>query len=100
MEAAGASGGFCIFFCISFWGSCWLEEEFGEIGSVAPEWLCPALFLPQGPGWQDSSGAWGRGGWQWAPATASHRALATELPDPVPLVPAGHRDCWGAFPSC
>lgn len=52
MEAAGASGGSCG--CISFWGSCWLEEGFEEIVTVAPEWLCPALFPPQGPGWLDS----------------------------------------------
>lgn len=52
MEAAGASRGFCG--CISFWGSCWLEEGFAEIISLVSGWLGPALFPPQGTGWLDS----------------------------------------------
>lgn len=58
MEAAGASRGFSG--CISLWGSCWLEE-FGEIVSVDPRWLCPALCHPWRAAWA-ASGAWGRAG--------------------------------------
>lgn len=29
-----------------------------------------------------------------------HSALAMELLDPVPLVPAWHGDCWRALPLC
>ena len=42
MEAAGASGDFCG--CISFWGSCWLEEGFGEVISVGPQMAVPSSF--------------------------------------------------------
>lgn len=91
MEGAEAPRGFCG--SIFFQCSCWLEEEVGGIVGMAPAWLCPVLFLPQVPsgclsGWT-ASGAWGRGGWQCAPGTALHHALATELLDHIPLVSLG-----------
>lgn len=68
-------------------------EGVGGIVGMAPSWLFPALFLPQGPGGclsgQTASGAWGRGGWQCARGTALHHALATELVDPIPFIPLG-----------
>lgn len=91
MEGAEAPRGFCGF--IFFQGSCWLKEGVGGIVdmAMAPAWLCPVIFIPQVPsgclsGWA-ASGTWGRGGWQCAPGTALHHALATDLLDPIPLIP-------------
>ena len=63
MEAAGVSRG--SWGCVSCWGSYWLEEALGEVGSVAVGWPCPAPFPLQGPeplpGWPDGLGSLGRG---------------------------------------
>lgn len=89
MEAAEAPEAFVAFF---FLGQLLARGEgVGGIVGMAPSWLFPALFLPQGPGgclsgWT-ASGAWGREERQCAPGIALHHALATELVDPILFIP-------------